>query len=89
LGGGVSCSSIRVREEGNLRLKSDLRLNLRDCVGTTNMRPTATWLPPTITARGGRRMVTRHTSQTRILNHQVDCAQVSCWAQFCLKPIKP
>jgi len=31
LGGGGSCSSIRLREEGKLRLESDLRLKLRDC----------------------------------------------------------
>jgi len=31
LGGGGSCSSIRVREEGKLRLESDLRLKLGDC----------------------------------------------------------
>lgn len=72
------------RENCVSRVICDWRLEI--ALGTTNMRPTATWLLSIITARGERRMVTRHTSQTRIQNHQLDCAQVFCWPQFCLKP---
>jgi len=50
------------------------------------MRPTTTWLAPTIIVRGGRRMVTRHTSQTRIQTHQVDCAHVLASHRFHANP---